>query len=80
MTKPHSDLFRFYYNPPLNPKEVAKARHAAARHGWRVEKSRQRYQHHNNQGGLMVVNNENNIPIAGWDYDLLPEDVIQLCE
>jgi hypothetical protein len=78
MTKPIPDLFRFYYHAPLDPKMVNQARRAAARRGWRVEKSRTRYQHMNNQGGLMLLN-ENNIAIDGWDYDLMPEDVLQIC-
>jgi hypothetical protein len=67
---------------------VDRARRAAAKHsapqsdaaqrvGWRVEKSRQRYQHLNNRGALMLVD-ENNIVIAGRDYDLTPEEVVQI--
>jgi hypothetical protein len=77
MTRPTPDLFRYYYHAPLDPKMVAKARIAAAQRGWRVEKSRQRFQHSNNQGGLMLL--DGNKPIDGWDYDLMPEDVLQIC-
>jgi hypothetical protein len=77
--KPTPDLFRYYYHAPLDPKMVQKARIAAAQRGWRVEKSRQRYQHYNNQGGLMLIG-ENDQPIDGWNYDLTPEDVLQILE
>lgn len=77
--KPIPDLFPYYYCGPLDLKMVNKARIAAARRGWRVEKSRQRYQHHNNQGGLMLID-ENNIAVEGWNYDLMPEDVLQICQ
>jgi hypothetical protein len=57
---------------------ISRARTAAKRLGWRVERSRQRTEHLNNLGGLQLIN-ENNMPIAGWDYELNPERVIALC-
>ena len=60
---------RHYYRGPLT---------AAAELGYRVEKSRDRYQHHNNRGGLMLL--KGNIVLAGGNYDLTPKDVIDICD
>jgi hypothetical protein len=38
---------------------ISRARTAAKRLGWRVEKSRQRTQHLNNRGGLQLINENN---------------------
>ena len=69
---------RHYYRGPLNKTEVDRARRAAAELGYRVEKSRDRYQHHNNRGGLMLL--KGNIVLAGGNYDLTPKDVIDICD
>jgi hypothetical protein len=69
---------RHYYRGPLDKIEVDRARRAAAELGYRVEKSRDRYQPHNNRGGLMLL--KGNIVLAGGNYDLTPEDVIDICD
>jgi hypothetical protein len=72
-------LLRNWYRGPLDPTSVARARRVAAGMGWRVEKSRERYQHHNNQGGLIVLDQTYKV-INGMNYDMSPEDVIEFCE
>jgi len=47
--------------------------------GWRVEKSRERYQHHDNQGALQILD-QRNIVINGMNYDMTPQDVIDFCQ
>jgi hypothetical protein len=66
------------YRGPLDRHMVDRARRAANRRGWRVEKSRQRTQHLNNRGGLMLLDENNNV-IEGVNYDLAPEQVIEKC-
>jgi hypothetical protein len=68
-----------WYREPLDPAAVARARRVAASMGWRVEKSRERYQHHNNQGALQIRDQTNKI-IDGVNYDMTPEDVIEFCD
>jgi hypothetical protein len=63
--------------PEMNNRLIDRARRAAARVGWRVHKARG-YPHHDNRGGLMLVN-ENNVVIDGDNYDLTPMRVIELC-
>jgi hypothetical protein len=72
-------LLRNWYRGPLDPAAVARARRVAASMGWRVEKSRERYQHHNNQGALQILDQTNKI-INGMTSDMTPEDTIQFCE
>lgn len=69
---------RHDYRGPLDNIGVDRARRAAAELGYRVEESRDRYQHHNNRGGLMLL--EGNIVLAGGNYDLTSEDVIDICD
>jgi hypothetical protein len=45
------------------------ARRAAKRLGWRVEKSRSRHLHLNNQGLYMLIDSYSNYAIDGWSYD-----------
>ena len=54
-------LLRNWYRGPLDPAAVARARRVAASMGWRVEKSRERYQHHNNQGALQILDRRNTV-------------------
>jgi hypothetical protein len=68
---------RHDYRGPLDKTEVNCAKRAAAELGYRVEKSRGRYQHHNNRGSLMLL--KGNIVLAGGNYDLT-EDVIDICD
>jgi hypothetical protein len=76
---PLSDYdLRHYYNGPPDWKLVSRARRAAQRLGWRVVKSRNRYQDYNNRGLLMLVD-ENNIVVDGEKFDLTPEQVIVRC-
>ena len=72
-------LLRNFYRGPLDTAAVGRARRVAASMGWRVEKSRERYQHHNNQGALQILDQTNKI-INGVNYDMTPEDVIGFCE
>jgi hypothetical protein len=67
------------YRGSLDPTEVARARRVAVSMGWRVEKSRERYQHHNNQCALQIPDHTNKV-INGVNYDMTPEDVIGFCE
>jgi hypothetical protein len=67
-----------YYNEYPDPDLVARARYAASRLGWRVQKSRQRYQHVNNRGLLRLLDSQGNV-IAGVDFDMSPRDVITYC-
>jgi hypothetical protein len=60
-------LLRNSYHGPLDPAAVARARRAAAALGWRVEKSRLRYQHQNNQGALQILD-QRNIVINGMNH------------
>ena len=69
---------RHDYRGPLDKTEVNRARRAAAELGYRVEKSRSRYQRHNNRGGLMLL--KGNVVLAGGNYDLTPEDVVDICD
>ena len=72
-------LLRNWYREPLDPAAVARARHVGASMGWRVEKSRERYQHHNNQGALQLLD-QRNIVINGMNYDMTPQDVVNFCQ
>lgn len=69
---------RDYYRGPLDKAGVNRARRVAAELGYRVEKSRSRYQHHNNRGGLILL--KGNVVLAGDNYDLTPEDVVDICD
>jgi hypothetical protein len=71
-------LLRNWYRGPLDPASVARARRAAQALGWRVEKSRQRYRHHNNRGGLQILDRRN-IVINGVNYDMTPKEVVEFC-
>ncbi len=70
---------RNWYRGQLDPAAVARARRVAASMGWRVEKSRERYQHHDNQGALQILD-QRNIVINGMNYDMTPQDVIDFCQ
>ena len=72
-------LLRNWYRGPLDPGAVARASRAVAALGWRVEKSRQSYQHHYNQGGLQILDQTNQV-INGTNYDMTAEDVINFCQ
>jgi hypothetical protein len=72
-------LLRNWYRGPLDPAAVAQARRVAASMGWRVEKSRECYQHHNNQGALQILDRRNTV-INGMNYDMTPQDVINFCK
>jgi hypothetical protein len=69
---------RHVHRGPLDKTDVDRARRAAAELGYRVEKSRDRYQHHNNRGGLMLLTGDT--VLAGANYDLTPEDVVDICD
>jgi hypothetical protein len=56
--------------------EDAKARRAAKRAGLRIVKSRNPNPL-NNMGGYMPLDSQ--IPVAGFDYDLWPQDVVDFC-
>jgi hypothetical protein len=58
--------------------EEDRARRVARRNGLRVCKSRDRYYHGGNRGGLQLV--EGNTVIAGVNFDCSPEDIIHLAE
>ena len=64
----------------FDPAAMARARRAAARHGWRVAKSRQRTIHMNNHGGLMLIDDRSNTLVRGSNYELTPEDVVEICK
>jgi hypothetical protein len=49
-----------------------RARRMAGREGWIARKSR-------TTGGFMVVDPRTNIPVAGFEYDLSAEGVIDCC-
>ena len=72
-------LLRNWYRGPLDSAAVARARRVATSMGWRVEKSRERYQHHNNQGALQILDRRN-VVINGVNYEMTPEDVINFCQ
>jgi hypothetical protein len=59
--------------------EEARARRIAARHGYRVYKSRERSQHMNNKGLFMLTDFNNNV-VFGRDFDASPEDIIQFVQ
>jgi hypothetical protein len=69
---------QYWYRCPLDKAAVARARRATARLGWRVAKSRQRYQHTSNKGGLQLIDDWGKI-VGGLDYSMTPEDVIAAC-
>ncbi len=50
-----------------------KARRAARREGLVARKSR-------STGGFMLVDPRTNIPVAGFEYDLAAEGVLDFCE
>ncbi|MCZ6510734.1 MAG: hypothetical protein O7A62_09105 [Alphaproteobacteria bacterium] len=57
----------------------ARARRAANRVGLSARKSR--LQHPlDNQGGFMLVDTSNNVPVAGYSYDLTAGEVIECCQ
>ena len=53
----------------------ARARGAASRLGWRVEKSRTRNHHANDQGAYQLID-DRNTAIEGWHYDASLETVV----
>ena len=54
-----------------------KARRIAKKHDCYITKSRERSQHMNNKGGFQIVGYYNNTVIAGRDYDMTLEQVIE---
>jgi hypothetical protein len=59
-------------------KEEDRARRVARSNGLRVCKSRDRYYHGGNRGGLQLV--EGNTVIAGVNFDCSPEGIIYFAE
>lgn len=59
-----------------------KARRLATRCGYRVARSRQRecVPNADNFGELMLVDADTNFVVSGSQFDLSPEDVIEICE
>jgi hypothetical protein len=55
-----------------------KARRSARRIGWVARKSRREHPLENFDG-YMIVDPRTNIPVAGFQYDLTAEDVIERC-
>jgi len=56
-----------------------KARRAARREGLIARKSRWRVNSSDNRGGFRIFDPKNDIPIAGFQFDLSAEDVIEYC-
>jgi hypothetical protein len=57
----------------------ARARRAAVRVGYVARKSRSRVGSLENAGGFMVVEPATGIPVAGFQYDMEPDAVIEWC-
>jgi hypothetical protein len=55
---------------------IDKARHAAKRIGYRVEKQARTI---DNLGGLRLITPSGEV-YDGWDYDLTPSGVIEICD
>jgi len=66
------------FAPYMDPADVARARRAASKRGWRVEKSRDRI-HANNRGLLRLIDPYVNADILGRAFDATPEDIIDYC-
>lgn len=57
----------------------AKARRAAMKCGLVARKSRRNIGA-DNFGDFMLIDPAGNYVVAGWDYDMTPEDVIEFCK
>ena len=55
------------------------ARRAARRAGFVAIKSRRRTGTYENQGGFMVIDPFTRFPVAGFQYDLTPKEVVDFC-
>lgn len=53
---------------------------AARRAGLYAKKSRDRTTHCNNHGGFMLVDGFTNTIVAGTNYDMTAEEVIEYCK
>ena len=63
-----------------NQKAVeARARRAAARVGLVARKSRWHLDTPDNYGEFMLVDPAMNVPVAGWQYDLTADEVVEYC-
>ena len=60
-------------------KRDARARRAARRAGLVARRSRWQVGSLDNHGLFMLVDPARNIPVAGFQYDLLPEEVVDYC-
>jgi hypothetical protein len=57
-------------NEKTESARVSAARRALARRGYTLRKSRIREPHLNDLGGFQIVSTDNNLVVAGADYDL----------
>ena len=57
----------------------ARARRAARKLGYVARKSRWRVNSLDNYGEFMIVDPFHNYPVAGFKYDMSPEEVIEWC-
>lgn len=58
----------------------ARARRAAKSVGWYARKSRKRTWSLSDQGGFMLLTFGTNLCVAGQNYDLDANDVLELCK
>jgi hypothetical protein len=54
---------------------LRRAYRVAKKEGFRLTKSRRAISEHN-RGGLMLVDPSTNVAVLGWDYDALPEEIL----
>lgn len=63
----------------MNESEVRQARRVASSTGYRVHKSRDRSEHLDNFGELMLCDAYTNMVVLGVRYDATPDEVINFC-